>query len=409
MAVQIPAAEATTAKVGGSQILMEGAKAAGSAAGSYVGQGLFRPSVKKVERSNKRMAEFNMALNERAAQRAHERTLELNKLTYEQSSYQNLMKQMEESGLNKSLAMGSAGATGGGSGSSNQGAEAGAVHAEAPNIAGLVGAGAQSMAVVPQLMLAMSQKNALDAKAELDRAEAKKIGGVDTDLAKTQMTGILANVRLTQAEEENTRIRSVGQKLDNDYQTILNGMKEATAPSEIKLVQNQVEDFHYRWGLMAEQVNNLKADTETKNTLRNGTLNVLKAQTIEMLSAAGLADANAAYQRIENSFAHNKIGAEINNINAGTTNYQEQADLARMQQDGILTAEEVIELQERGQNANAAAGIIGTAIMAGSYLTGGAIANKAAVKKATDKAGKLQGKTTWKDSAGSSKTRYDYY
>lgn len=140
-------------------------------------QAITTPGAKMQLRMNKLMADYNQQLNEKSAAAAHERAKEMNRIVYEQNSYQNLMKQLEEAGLNKSLA--TSNGAGGGGGSSTTGAQAGPVGVEPVNLAAIGQTRINSMAMSLQMAKLGAEIDLMKADAEQKRADADSTRGVE--------------------------------------------------------------------------------------------------------------------------------------------------------------------------------------------------------------------------------------
>ena len=165
---------------------------------------------------NKELGEINQgyakemaAINQQYALQAGKQSHLYNQQMWDYTNYENQVKHLEAAGLNPALLYGQ----GGGGGATAAGGAVG----NGQGTAGQAPSGGSPQAIKSQLIegtgmgiqlgLMEAQKNAIEAKAKKDTADAEKTSGVDTQLAKS-----LIDLNKTQEDLNNMSIEEVAAK-----------------------------------------------------------------------------------------------------------------------------------------------------------------------------------------------------
>lgn len=144
------------------------------------------------------------------------------------TNYPEQVKQMRAAGLNPALLY-----SNGGGGGITGNASGGNFHSQAGKDTERDALGLQKISQVMQAMLLKSQKDNLDADTELKKANADKLSGVDTDLAKSQIGVNSANIKQIESLTRNTDLRSEGQIVTNELLKLQKQYEEGTLDARI--------------------------------------------------------------------------------------------------------------------------------------------------------------------------------
>lgn len=300
---------------GGSTAATIGTIASGTAS-LMNASGLFRASLKKQARYAKDMANYNDAIADQNAKDAWERQKELNQIQYEQNSYPTLMKQLEEAGLNKSLALGSASAGGQGSGGSVQSAGGGT--GEAVDIAPLVNA--QSMGLtglgtqITELAKMQAEIDLAKSQAEKNRAEAKSVTGEEGTVGASEIAKNLGQVGLMESQKK-------VEEANAEYQNIQNRIATATEDEQIELMMNAIEQSRNAIDLTHEELKRSRIDTTIKSRTME---NVIKEQAWNAASAMAnaykiKADTEAIATQLAQGWAEIAVAKDANEVQRAQT------------------------------------------------------------------------------------------
>lgn len=175
--------------------------AIGGAALNKVGDALGMSQLARETAAKKELAEHQYQLNEKAAENAFLRTKEMNEITYNQQSYENQRRQMENAGLSVGLMYGGGAGGGGGAGSTTPQAAGGAAPQSAT-------AGADMFALSLEMRRADAEVRKAEAEAKKAEAEAKNTDQ-RTDFEKELKPILKENQR---QEGLNQWLANVGQK-----------------------------------------------------------------------------------------------------------------------------------------------------------------------------------------------------
>lgn len=141
---------------------------------NWVGDMLGISSLKREEKSKKRLMDYEAQLNEQAAQNAFGRTKELYRQSYLDNTYQNKVQQMEDAGLSVGLMYGGGGGAGGGGGSTTAQAQGGTGPQSANGGAEIAMLGLQAKSVEAEVQLKKAQAEEAEARAAAERASTSK-------------------------------------------------------------------------------------------------------------------------------------------------------------------------------------------------------------------------------------------
>lgn len=186
-------------------------------------------------------ARINYEYGEKAADAAWRRQMSLYEKSRQDQSYESRVRDMEKAGLSVGLMYGGGQSGGGagiasaapqGSGASGQAAGRAANRAERQQAA----TAAAQMAINNRSMMADIELK--EANAELAKAEAKKLSGVDTDVATATYQNILQ-------ETQNKMAVEAGQKLQNSMAKIDLLIKDLTKDMSVEKIRYEVSQAHF--------------------------------------------------------------------------------------------------------------------------------------------------------------------
>ena len=177
---------------------------------------------------------------------------------WNKTNYGAQVKHMEDAGLNPALMYGSAG-QGGTTGSQGGGNAS-------------MGQAQQMKAMDMQNLMMGAQMEALKAKANLDNAQANKIGGVDTDLAKQSIKNMIA-----EAKTEGERAELV--KLQGIFQNITNMREDDRILKNIQYVGQQTRNLKQQYNLTEDQYEGLVNEAIGNGLKALNGADLIKAQT----------------------------------------------------------------------------------------------------------------------------------
>lgn len=294
-------------KLAGSTVAKEvGQAAASSAAASAVG-GLFRPSVKKLTKQAKEMALFNDEINRRNAQEAYERQLELNQIQYEQNSWQNQVKQLEEAGLNKSMMLGGGGTTGTGGGA-GQGAstpQAQAATGQAPDTVGAYAVGNQAMGMALQMQMMEAQKEAMKAQANKDNADADSTRGVEGTTGSATIKKLIAEVDNLEVQKKLTETSNRIAEIDEE-------IKSKSKEDIIDTIGYEMENVRKEFELLDNQIKRDNLDTELYGEYKNLQLENMFADVVGKYATAEMNESQEVLNGQLKDYYHDLIMLKAN-------------------------------------------------------------------------------------------------
>lgn len=260
-----------------------GQAAAGQASGNFINEGmglLFQGAKNKQARKQARkMQEIALEGHYKATDYNTIKQKEL----WEATSYPAQVEMLKKAGLNPGLAYG----MGGGGGVTANIATAGGDTPTAPVAQPSHGSEGMGM-MIGQLGLLKAQQEVLESQADLNKANADKTRGVDTDEAKTRISNILANT-------ENTQVKTAGEKLENTLKEI-----------EVKFQSNEL-NYEAREDLLIAAAAQAK-ELVDQMSIKTGTDRMLQQTVI-----------NTARQELANLKVQNLLmRAQQTNINENT-------------------------------------------------------------------------------------------
>lgn len=279
--------------------------AAGIGAVGGVLQTLMLPGAKKQAQLNREAANHSHYLNEQSAQNAHARAMQMNQVVYEQNSYQNLMKQLEESGLNKSLA--TSNGAGGGGGSATSGAQAAGVSTEPVNLAALGQNKINSMAMSLQMAKVGAEIEVLRADAKQKEADALNKEADTT--TKDQSRDVII---------ENIKQEGWGRWLDNIQKDFEQMPEDEEGTLTIKKYTNKIygsaQPAETSYSTKQRVADIATATARATNEEASAALSQEKTRLLfaELLIAQQNADANTARAAAEKLAAEYNYGDEAN-------------------------------------------------------------------------------------------------
>ena len=200
---------------------------AGIAAASGTGQGIANAKAGKRQFKNqKELMKIQQGYNQQNAALEQKLALDM----WDKTNYSAQRKQMLKAGLNPAM-MYEKGGTGGTTSGAGNVASGGAPTASMPIPPNLAGLGLTGMQIV--------EAELMKAQANKANAEAKKIGGVDTELAESTIQKILA-------ETTNEQAKTGLIELEKESTTIDNAWKPYILEQEFKELVEKVEHWGYQ-------------------------------------------------------------------------------------------------------------------------------------------------------------------
>ena len=189
----------------------------------------------------------------------------LQKDMWNYTNYENQIKHLKAAGLNPAL-MYAKGGVGGQTGSANAG-QVGSAHASSESEREAIGI--QRNAQMLQTAMNITQMQNIKADTKVKEAEAEKIKGVDTELAKV-------NIGKVTEETKNTKLEGVGIAFDNElkeleviYNSNITDDKIARFEIETKYAEFLADKLKSELPTAGEiaqaQLDNLRKDIETKS------------------------------------------------------------------------------------------------------------------------------------------------
>lgn len=348
------------------------AQAVGGVASTLGATGLFRASLRKQIQANKELAEYNDWISDVNADKAWERQLMLNQIQYEQNSYPTLMKQLEEAGLNKSLALGSA--SGGGQGGGSPAPMAAPMGAQSPDIAALSNAGSMGLTagggMVAELAKIAAEIKVAESAANKNNAEADSIRGEEGTVGESQIAKNMSDIGLNKSAEAlnnaNKELATFEQKINN-----------ATETERIEMVKNQLSIQRMAYDTSLQELRQAEVETDVKRKT---------AQNVIIEQAGRAAQAIAAAYKIEREIDY--MGEQIAVAWADIANAKDANELRDKERKANIKIQNMFgEITQRGQNLQ----LMGTERMAEAIVYGnvaGGIAGAAG-------AGAVKNMPTW--------------
>lgn len=244
------------------------------AAGNFINEGmglLFQPMKNKQQlKQARRLQDLSLEGEAIRLERNRKAAMQM----WHDTNYGPQVEEMKKAGINPALLYGM-----GGGGGTTASVQSGGVSEQRADTARSSG-GDIGMGI--QLQLMSAQKEALLAKAELDRASAKKTGGVDTELAQAQTGNAKADTELKRLHGEIAQVAaSVSRQTINEQMRVWeqmvekndkeikqiglqNKLSEETMEDQKKLLNNQVATEAVKAALMNAQKENTDQDTKVK-------------------------------------------------------------------------------------------------------------------------------------------------
>lgn len=260
---------------------------------------------------------------------------ELSKKMWDYTNYENQRKHMEKAGLNVGLMYGQ----GGGGGSTTASTGSGGSAGMAPQYALGLGLDPISMANI-ELIKAQTEKT---------KAEATKIEGVDTDLAKTQISNLNANTGNTEADTIIKGIQATGLEIDNYIKN--------------NVANFEIEQAELLSGKLSEELKNLqitnyvdKATAET--SISQAKANLATTYIQQEATKAGIKLTKEQTRAISQELAQ---GWEELSLKVDSNNIQHSANKIKLLEAKIYKAlgEESNALTRRGQNLQLGQNVFG--------------------------------------------------
>lgn len=285
----------------------------GGMAGGLVGGLLGKIGAKKRARQQLDMQmKLNDAANksnyewgEKSAANAFDRQMQLYERTYQDESFANKRKQMEEAGLNVGLMYGGGGASGGGAGSTSSVAQGGAGGAQAGQASSETD---RQMAMQQQTALSL-QAAKLQSEIELNKANANKLNA-DAGKQPTEIEEMGANIASKMQDVENKKIQAEGQKLDNELKKMEVTVNTYTMGGRIDGILAAADSAKHKANILLEQLDQEKVNTEVKQKTKQ---DVIRSYNMQIQQAAAEILVKQSQEKLNNEQA-NKLIEEITDL-----------------------------------------------------------------------------------------------
>lgn len=279
---------------------------------------------------NEQAAKTNYEYGEKAADSAFQRQMTAYERTLQEESPAAMVQRYKDAGLSPALMYQGGGGQIGSMSHAPQAATGGAQAGTADTPV------QKQMAAMNQTRIGMELAQ-MKANIELTEAttaktetESEKIGGVDTELANTNIQLALENI-------ESTRVQRAGQSLQNEYQSVMNYIAKKTKDMRVEAVQYEVEGLFQAAQKTYEEVLSAARANDIGDATKQTVIDTIKAQLIDVIAAGALkiagsgeARANAAYLNEMRSYVSKRFNMDdIMNqwkiaIEAGTLTSEEQ-------------------------------------------------------------------------------------
>lgn len=178
---------------------------------------------------------------------------------WNKTNYGAQVKHMKEAGLNPALMYGMGGqggaTTGGGSGAMPTG--------------GMAESGSQQTQSMMDMAMMAAQTKVLESQARKNEVEATKIEGVDTKNVETQTTDLLQGI-------ENKKVQNELMKLEKEWQTLENSLKEST-------IDTNIEKLIYETGLAKEALQQAQNETYISTETRNEKIRQINNRGVQII------------------------------------------------------------------------------------------------------------------------------
>lgn len=233
--------------------------AAIAGATSLIGQGIARGKDERQIRQQEKLQGLQMRGNKEMMQFANDMQMEM----WERTGYGPQKEQMKAAGLNPALMYGMGG---GGAQTIGNNSAIGVSGGQAPSGSGreaeeFAGMGIQ---MATQLALLKAQKENIESDTELNKVEANKRGGVDTELGKTQIASLTQGIENQKAIEVLTKIQGRIASIDEWVKG--------------KTQQDQVELITWKAGQALEELSILHRQNLIDNQTMDDKVSIVKTE-----------------------------------------------------------------------------------------------------------------------------------
>lgn len=258
-----------------------GSQAAHGLVGGIMGMAFAKQNDKRQLKQQKKLSEMQFGFDKQMTDYQFQKQLQM----WKDTNYSAQMAELEKAGLNPALLYGMSG----GGGTTTGGGAASTHGANAPSGGGEM----QGMAITSMnLGLMEAQRKLIEAQTNKTKTEANKIGGVDTDLANTQIKDLTQGIENKKAQQVLTEIQSDLARIDQMFKTrtfdaAVHKLEFETnsAMQEMQILQNEGLISANTWSTRIEMIQTEAAGMLLRNAQTEAQTKLTNQQVDEVIQS----------------------------------------------------------------------------------------------------------------------------